>query len=107
LLIKYISPVLFIEKIKVYNYSSGWISSNKMKKLEEEFKGDDVDEVLSHMKNRMKKDNSFITYALYFKNGYFRAIEFNRKENTWALRSDNETGIRVSGKEDAEILWDL
>ena len=80
----------FISRIDIYRYGSGWVSPNKLKEFKALLEGQNVKDVITHFESRTQKSRTEISYGIYFKNGYFRVINFDVKKDTWSSMSDNE-----------------
>lgn len=79
----------FIDKIIVYRYGD-WLSPKKLNDAAKLLEGDKkANEILKHMEQRAVKSRSIIIYGLQFKSGYYRAIWFDTKKETWLSKTDN------------------
>ena len=85
----------FIDKIIVYRYGD-WLSPNKLKEAEKLLANDkNASKVLEHMKTRTVKSRATVIYGLQFKSGYYRAIWFDTKAETWVSKTDNAGALHV------------
>ena len=88
----------FVERITVYRYGD-WLSPSKLAKAKKLLEGEsNASAVLNQMRQRTKKSRATIIYGLQFKSGYFRAIWFDTKNETWISKADNESEMNIGGK---------
>lgn len=80
----------FVERITIYRYGD-WLSPAKFNQMKQNLKGDsNAKKIIEHLELRTGKNRAVIIYGLKFKSGYFRAIWFDTKTETWISKSDNE-----------------
>jgi len=91
----------FIDKITVFRYGD-WLSPQKLQQAKDLLGQKNNNDIIKFMEQRAIKSRAMIIYGLHFKNGYFRAIWFDAKKQTWFSKTDNtgllhEENIAVTG----------